>query len=196
MGLVSSPRGQLIQLHADVAELSDEALVAACATGDRAAHGMLFERHIEAVHRFVGRMRYADPGEVDDLVQASFVEAFRSAARFRGGNVRAWLFGIAINVSRGYARREIRRKRAIESAAELGAASSTLDPERRQLLARLPTALANLPHDLRAVFVLIDLEQQRGGDAAAALGIPEGTLWRRLHRARCALRAALDGGSP
>lgn len=195
---MSSPRGQLIPLRAEVAELSDEALVAACATGDRAAHGILFERHVDAVHRFLGRMRHTDAGEVDDLVQASFVEAFRSAARFRGGNVRAWLFGIAVNVSRGYVRREIRRKRAIESAAELGAPSSVPapDPEHRQLIARLPIALAALPHDLRAVFVLVDLEQQRGSDAAAALGIPEGTLWRRLHRARCALRAALDGGSP
>lgn len=193
---MSSPRGQLIQLRADVAELSDEALIAACATGDRAARGLLFERHAEAVHRFLGRMRHTDPGEVDDLVQASFVEAFRSAARFRGGNARAWLFGIAVNLSRGYVRREIRRKHAIESAAELAAPSPAPDPEQRQLIARLPIVLAALPHDLRAVFVLVDLEQQRGSDAAAALGIPEGTLWRRLHRARCALRAALEGGSP
>jgi RNA polymerase sigma-70 factor (ECF subfamily) len=194
VGLVSSRHGQLIELRAEVAELSDEALVAACATGDRVAYGMLFERHVDAVHRFVGRMRRSDVAEVDDLVQASFVEALRAAARFRGGNVRAWLFGIAVNLTRGYARSEIRRKRAIESAAEIKPTSVALDHEQRQLIARLPAALAELPHDLRAAFVLVDLEDQRGSDAAIALGIPEGTLWRRLYRARRTLQAAIDGG--
>lgn len=195
---MNARRGQLIQLRTrvDAGDLSDAALVAACATGDRAAHGLLFERHVEAVHRFVDRMRRSDADEVDDLVQATFVEAFRASPRFRGGSVRAWLYGIAANMTRGYARREIRRKRALESAAELEAPAPALDPVRRDVLARLPAMLAALPHDLRAVFVLIDLEEQRGADAASALGIPEGTLWRRLHRARRALRAALEGGAP
>ena len=48
--------GQLLQLRPPgVRELSDEALAAACATGDRAAQSLLFERHVEAVHRFIAR---------------------------------------------------------------------------------------------------------------------------------------------
>jgi DNA-directed RNA polymerase specialized sigma24 family protein len=39
--------------------------------------------------------------------------------------------------------------------------------------------------------VLVDLEGERGIDAAAALGIPEGTLWRRVHEARVRLREEL-----
>lgn len=194
---MSAPRGQLIQLRTRVEahDLSDDALVAACATGDRTAHGLLFERHVDAVHRFVGRMRGSDPDEVDDLVQATFVAAFRAAARFRGGSVRAWLYGIAANLTRGYVRGELRRKHALETAAETAAPARTLDPADRDLLVRLPAALAALPHDQRAAFVLIDLEQERGIDAAAALGIPEGTLWKRLYLARQALRIALDGGA-
>ena len=53
-----------------------------------------------------------------------------------------------------------------------------------------------LPHDLRAAFVLCDLEEMPGVEAARALDVRAGTLWRRLHEARRALRAALfDGGS-
>jgi len=196
VGLVGSRPGKLLALRpVDAGELSDETLVAGCATGDRTARGLLFERHVDAVHRFVSRMRSSDPDQVDDLVQATFVEAFRAAARFRGGNVRAWLYGISANVTRGYARSEIRRKQALESAAEVDAPARPLDPVDRHLLARLPEALDALPHDLRVVFVMIDLEEQRGADAASALGIPDGTLWRRLFRARRALRAALDGGA-
>ena len=196
MGAVSSRRGQLLQLRArvDAHELSDEALVAACATGDRAARGLLFERHVDAVHRFVGRMSTRDPAAVDDLVQVTFVTAFRAAGRFRRGSVRAWLCGIGANLSRGHARSEMRRKQVLEAIAAIDVPVARLDPLDRHVLARLPEALATLSHDLRAAFVLVDLEGERGADAALALGIPEGSLWRRLYEARQALRAALEGG--
>lgn len=185
-------RGQLIRLHpeARVEDLTDEGLVAACATDDRAARALLFERYVDAVHRFVRRMRAADPDCVDDLVQATFLAAFQAAAKFRGGNVRGWLFGIACNQVRGYARTEIRRKRALESVADFAPTPRASDP---MLAVRLPAAIAALPHDLRAAIVLVDLEGERGHEAAAVLGIPTGTLWRRVFEARQALRAAIGG---
>jgi RNA polymerase sigma-70 factor (ECF subfamily) len=188
-------RAELIQLRVrvDVEELSDEAIVAACATGDRVARGILFERYFTAVHRFVDRMRGSDPEEVDDLVHSTFVAAFAAAGRYRDGNVRGWLFGIAANLTRTYARKEIRRKRTLETVAELDRPVRALDPDDRHLLGQLPAALDALPHDQRVVFVLIDLEGERGSDAAALLGIPEGTMWRRLYDARRALRRTLTG---
>lgn len=185
-------RGQLIRLRpeARAEDLGDEAVVAACATEDRAARALLFERFVDDVHRFVRRMRAADPDCVDDLVQATFLAAFQGAATFRGGNVRGWLFGIACNQVRGYARTEIRRKRALESVADFAPVPREADPI---LAARLPIAIAELPHDLRAALVLVDLEGQRGHEAAAVLGVPTGTLWRRVFEARQALRAAIGG---
>ena len=119
--------------------------------------------------------------------------AYRAAASFRGGSVRGWLFGIAANLVRDYARREIRRKRALGTIAAV--APIGREPERPAMVARLPALLMQLPHDLRAALLLIDLEGERGRDAAAALGIPEGTLWSRIHLARKALREALGGES-
>ena len=188
-------RGQLVQLRpeARIEDLSDAGLVAACATGDRAARGLLFERHVEAVHRFVSRMRASDADAVEDLVQMTFVSAFQCAAKFHGERAIGWLYGIAANHVRAYARREIRRKRALSSVAEAVPSWQAAPPTNAVMLARLPEAIAALPHDLRAAFVLIDLEGERGRDAAEALGIPEGTLWRRVFHARKALRDTLGG---
>ena len=187
-------KGELIQLRpeAKVDEMSDAGLVAACAAADRTARALLFERHVDAIHRFVARMRASDSDVVDDIVQATFVRAFQSAGKFRGENARAWLFGIAANLVREHARKEIRRKRAMSRVAEvLPRQASQGDPHLR---ARLPEAIEKLPHDHRAAFVLVDLEGERGTAAAAALGIPEGTLWRRLFEARAMLRKLIAGG--
>ena len=183
-------RGSLIQLHPEVSvdELTDEGLAAACATGDRAARALLFERHVDAVHRFIARMRGSDNDVVDDLVQATFIAAFSS--RCETAHVRGWLYGIAANLVRNHARKEIRRKHAMAVvAAQEAPVARMADP----LLACVPAAIAALPHDLRAALVLVDLEGERGADAAAALGVPEGTLWRRVYHARKALRDALGG---
>jgi RNA polymerase sigma-70 factor, ECF subfamily len=187
-------RGVLIQLRPEARadDLTDAGLVAACATGDRAARALLFERHVDAIHRFIARMRGSDADAVDDLVQATFLRAFHAAARFRGTTARAWLHGIAANVVKEHARTEIRRKRTLHALAEtLPAAARPRDPT----LARLPDAIAALPHARRAAFVLVDLEGARGIEAAAALGIPEGTLWRHVYEARVALRERLGGAS-
>jgi len=49
-----------------------------------------------------------------------------------------------------------------------------------------------LPHELQLTFALCDLEQVPGVEVARVLDIPEGTLWRRLHTARRAVRAAIQ----
>jgi RNA polymerase sigma-70 factor (ECF subfamily) len=185
--------GELLQLRpkARVEEMSDAGLVAACAAADRTARALLFERHVDAIHRFVGRMRGSDADAVDDLVQATFVRAFQAAGRFRGTSARSWLYGIAANVVREHARKEIRRKRALSLVAE---ELPRVTPGHDLMLAKLPEAIAGLPHELRAAFVLIDLEGEKGTDAALALGVPEGTLWRRVFNARAALRKVLAGG--
>lgn len=175
--------------------MSDDGLIVACAAGDRAARALLFERYAAAVYRLVVRMRGSDNDVVDDLVQSTFLAAFKAAHRLRGGNLRAWLYGIAINQVREYARREVRRKRALSRAAELVSCTPDSGGRDPAVAAHLPAAIAALPHPLRAALILVDLEGERGADAAAALGIPEGTLWYRVHLARKAVRVAL-GGEP
>ncbi len=195
-------RGKLLPLRRSAgtpAELSDEALLAACGVGDGAALGELFDRYHEVVYRFLGRLAGAGDADLDDLVQATFVELRRSAGSFRGRSMmRTWLLGIAANVARHHVRGEVRRRSLVASAAELpqGAAARPDDSaEQRELLARVGEAVAELPHDLRVAFVMCDLEEVPGVEVARVLGLREGTLWRRLHDARKALRAALGEGT-
>ncbi len=192
--------GEVIPLRRSAAPaLSDEALVAACGLGDAAALGALFDRHHEGVSRFLQRMSRGDAAEIDDLAQATFVEVWRSAARFRGGAaVRTWIFGIATNLVRHRARSEGRRRAALAGLASTPPASSRGPDDammRRQLIDRLGAALAMLSHEQREVFVLCEVEEIAGVEVARALGLREGTVWRRLHDARRALRRALDGGA-
>ncbi|NOY90561.1 MAG: RNA polymerase sigma factor [Deltaproteobacteria bacterium] len=180
--------------------MTDEALVAACTACDASALAALFDRFGRDVHRFLVRMRGVDDHVVDDLVQDTFLAAYDGARRFRRGSaVRTWLFAIAGNVAKGHIRGEIRRRgRAAVylEKAPVQVLRPDLESEQRELLARMPRALLDLPHDQRTAFLLCDVEGARGVDAAKALGIRPGTLYRRLHEARHALRHAVMGGEP
>jgi RNA polymerase sigma-70 factor, ECF subfamily len=95
------------RVSGSVEELSDRALVSAVAEGDQAALGALYDRFHRDVHRFIGHLARRDESIVDDLLQTSFIEAYRSAPRFRGAStVKTWLFGIAANVVRNHFRGE------------------------------------------------------------------------------------------
>lgn len=197
--------GQLVPLRrrdeqrAAVSDISDEALLAACGIGDTAALGALFDRHHEAVYRLLSRMLRTEPAEVDDLVQLTFLEVWRVARKYSGrGAVRSYLLGIAANTVRHHVRGAARRRAAhadVPAPAPAGAPDAAA--MRTQQVHRLAAALDELPHDLRAAYVLCDLEDVPGVEAARVLGVRPGTLWRRLHDARRALRAAIDddGGS-
>ena len=178
------------------ASMSDEALLAATATGDLAALDALFERFHVVVYRFLGRLAATDEAEHDDLVQATFLEARRGAKRFRGGSsVKTWLLGIAANLARHHLRGERRRReKHARYAEELHVVLEQPDEriERRELMREIADALARLPHDQRVAFVLCDLEDVPGVEAARVVGVPQGTLWRRLHFARKAVRAAVE----
>jgi RNA polymerase sigma-70 factor (ECF subfamily) len=193
---------KIIPLHridGETHELSDDALLAACATGDGAALGALFDRFHAGVYRVAGRFPLVDDSARDDIVQATFLEVRRVAHTYRGtASVKAWILGIAANVAR-HAYRGEQRRRARQAKYLAVPAPPTLElteeVARRRLLARVPHAIAELSHDQQVAFVLCDLEQLPCTDVARVLGIPEGTLARRLHDARKAMRAAL-GGEP
>lgn len=190
--------GQVIPLRriaGVVEEMSDEAVLAACASGDAAALGALFDRHHEAVYRFISRLSQTRPADIDDLVQVTFLTVQKSARKYGGrAAVRTWIFGIAVNVVRREARSRGRRSRLALAAAErpeYGADGVDEVVARRRAVARMQTALAALPEKLRACFVMCQLEGVPGPEAARVLGVRTGTLYRRIHEARQRLRAEL-----
>ena len=190
------PLRRLDERKAALSDISDEALLAACGVGDTAALGALFDRHHEAVYRLVSRLLRTEPSEIDDLVQTTFLEAWRASRKYDArGAVKSFLFGIAANVVRHHVRGAMRRRAAI---ADLPQPAPARGPDvaamRAQQVGRLAAALERLPHDLQAVYVMCEIEDVPGSDAARALDVRVGTLWRRLHDARRALREAIDDG--
>ena len=182
-------------------DLSDEALVAACATGDTAALAALFDRHHAVVFRFVARIASACASDVEDLAQSTFLEMWRSSGRFRqSGSARSWILGIAANLVKHYVRGEVRRRAAMAGLAGQPERGQAGRPDelaaQSQMMARLAAALDALPHDLRVAFVLCDVEEVPGVEAARALGVRQGTMWRRLHDARKRLRHMMGGPPP
>jgi RNA polymerase sigma-70 factor (ECF subfamily) len=180
-------------------EMSDEALLAACSVGDAPALGALYDRLHPHLWRFLARITgRRSVQDLDDLVQATFVAVHGAAARYRGGaSVRTWVFAIAANIARRHTLGETRRQLALGRLAQIPAEQSARPDEtveRRNLLDRVRAALEGLPHDLRVAFVLCDLEEIPGREAARVLEIPDGTLSRRLYDARRALRATIHRG--
>ncbi len=185
----------LRRVHGTVDEMSDRALVSAVAQGDQAALGALYDRFHRDVYRFIAHLLCGDM-QVDDLVQSTFIEAHRSAPRFRGeSTVKTWLFGISANLTRHHQRSEARRKSAGDKLATVPLANPitpgeaiTLEQQRRWLAA----AVEMLSPALKEVYVLCVIEEVPGKEAAQVLGIREASLWRRLTDARTALRAAIE----
>ncbi len=175
---------------------SDEALIASCARGDLAALGHLFDRRADELARFIGRLLGSDGADVEDLLHMTFIEALRAAPRFKGdATARTWLFAIAANLAGNQIRGKMRRRQSLSAFSQLpqpNVATPGEIAERRQLMDRLAHALGGLKHDLRVAFMMCDVEELAGVEVARVLGIPPGTLWRRLHEARKELRSALE----
>lgn len=189
----------LHRIEGTPAEMSDEALVAACGTGETAALGALYDRHADSIRRFLARMSGTDARDLDDLVQATFESILHAARGFdRRSSVRTWMLGIANNTARHHVRTEVRRRRLSEAATlEALAPSSPSDPSRdvadRQRATQLADAIVALPPKLRETFVLVYLEGLPGSEVAHVLDTREGTIWKRLHEARAKLRVLLEG---
>lgn len=176
---------------------TDEELLGACAAGDRDALGVLYDRHAKVLLGFLNRVLSPGAPEVDDIVQTTFIEAWRGAPRFNGKSaVRTWILAIGHNLARRHLRDRGRRQAAMDRWATI--ADRAVCPEGRWqdqlVLERMQAALQTLPPDLRVAFVLCDIEGLKGVEAAEVIGVRPGTLWRRLHDARKRLREALEGG--
>jgi RNA polymerase sigma-70 factor (ECF subfamily) len=185
--------------RAQASDVSDEALIRACALGDNLAMQSLFQRHVDRVHRILVRVRYVDRRDLDDLIQMTFIEVQRSAKGFDArASVGTWIVGIALNVARQFRRSELRRRAAMLDLATFPQFESGLSPyeqaAKQQQLVCLQRGFEALPRKLRIVFTLCDLEGMRGVEVARALNIPEGTVWSRLNLAREHLRRHVNPG--
>jgi len=155
--------------------------------------------HIDSLYGTALRLtrRAAD---AEDLVQDTYLKAFRSAHQFeRGTNLKAWLFTILHNTFRNMRRHDGRSpvdvdSEAVERAANEGPADQS--PEqiltRRTLDADLQAALDALPDAFRQAVWLRDVEELSYAEMAQVLDVPIGTVMSRISRGRRALSEGLQ----
>src|SRR5579883_45326 len=152
---------------------------------DEAAFAALVHRHGPMVWG-VCRHLLPDPADADDAFQAAFLTLSQRAGQIRNpAAVGAWLHGVAVRVATR-ARRAAARRRTRERAAALpeGEAGPVAESRWAATLAAVHEEVRHLPADLRAAFVLCDLEGVAPTAAAARLGCKAGTLRSWLTRAR------------
>jgi RNA polymerase sigma-70 factor, ECF subfamily len=154
------------------------------------------------------RRLLGDPADAADATQEVYLRVVRSVLAFRGeAAFGTWLHRVTVNVClTALTRRgDARGRGQAASAAEFlpdDLVSDDAGPEERaeraDLAARTARALAALPEDARQVVVLRDVQGLSTKEAAAVLGISEGAVKVRLHRAHVRLRAlvAQEGGTP
>jgi RNA polymerase sigma-70 factor (ECF subfamily) len=148
----------------------------------------LFEEHANFVAKFLWRMG-APATDIEDLVQDVFL-----IAHMRGGFVEeearatTWLCSIAFRVWSSERRRFRRHSELLNDSALAKAPATGPSPieelDNAESLRRVRTVLEKIDEPSRAIMILVDLEGTPCVEVAHALGIPLGTVYSRLHRAR------------
>lgn len=162
--------------------------------------------HLDAVYRFALRLSGA-PDQAEDLVQETFLRAFRSWNQYtRGTAAKSWLFTICRNV---FLRRRERNQRhdqiVTESAGREGPGPNPINPVWVSTMGvdpegtffdsivddRIMQAIGELPEEYRTTVVLSDMEGLPYAEIAKLMEVPVGTVKSRLFRGRRQLQQVL-----
>jgi RNA polymerase sigma-70 factor (ECF subfamily) len=160
-------------------------IVSGCRAGDGRAQRQLYERYSAMVFRVAARM--VGKTEAADISQEIFLRIFSRISQFRGkAKFSTWLYRVAVNEClRSLRRRSPRWEQLLIEPASLSECPSNLI-EQSEFVER---ALDQLPAELRAVFLLREVEQLSYQEIASILEIPAGTVASQLSRARAELQA-------
>jgi len=173
--------------------IDDPSLCERAQRGEADAIARLLLQSEPDLRRFAARV-CASRADADDAVQHAMITVSFRLDSFRGlARMSTWLFTVIRNECRKYERLA---RRWVFGAGEEDRAAAGPDPEQalevHQSLEALTLAIRSLPADLRAVFVLRELEELSTEACAARLSISETNVKVRLHRARKQLRTLLS----
>jgi RNA polymerase sigma-70 factor (ECF subfamily) len=182
---------------------SDGELVSRAQAGDREAFEELVRRHADHLYSVV-RYLCASAEEAEEVTQESFLRAWRGIRSFRGSSrFFTWLYRIGINETKRRREREPPSPMMVSfdgGGVELDPPDAREVPHERvaeaELRAALEQAVRALPVKYRAPLILRDIEGLSTREAASVLDVREGAFKSRLHRARVAVRKAVERQLP
>jgi RNA polymerase sigma-70 factor, ECF subfamily len=182
---------------------TDQVLVERAQQGDKKAFELLFVKYQRKLARLVGRL-VRDQGEMEDVVQESFIKAYRALPNFRGESAfYTWLYRIGVNTAKNYLMSQGRKAptstdKDAQEAETFDDAEQLRDnttPESvyqaKQIASTVNSAMAKLPEDLRTAITLREIEGLSYDEIAELMDCPIGTVRSRIFRAREAIAADL-----
>ena len=167
----------------------DEDLARAAARGDRAAFGVLLERHYDRLFALAFRLTGAR-AEAEDLTQDVCAALPAKLAGFRGeSRFTTWAYRVMVNAAHDRRRRAQTRAKAADGWGDWELARRAEAEEAREQLDWLTTAMRALSDELRDTLALTLDAEMTQARAAEVLGVSEGTIAWRMSEAKKRLRA-------
>lgn len=176
-----------------VTETVDEerAVIRRAQERDPAAFERLYRQHLGRVHAICLRMT-ANASRAEELTQKTFLAVWQKLPLFRGESAfTSWLHRVAVNTVLADLRAEHRRTQRVFATEDPALYETASNPPPAGTRLDLEQAIATLPPQARAVFVLHDVEGWQHNEIAEQLGVATGTSKAQLHRARKLLQEAL-----
>lgn len=154
-----------------------------------------YRQHADFVWRCLQRLG-VKPSELCDALQEVFLVAHRKLGEFDGERAQfsTWLFGIAVRTAHTFRRRGVRHEQTqcLDDWVLADAKTPQSDCEGREAIEALHAVLNELSPELRATFVLFELEGESCAAIAELFDVPVGTVYSRLHKARKCVLARFD----
>ena len=182
---------------------ADRLLVERVQAGDKQAFGLLVTRYQRKLARLIGRM-VRDPAEVEDIVQDTFIRAYRALPGFRNDSAfYTWLYRIGVNTAKNWLVTHGRKVSATDrmdgeeadSGGQVELLHDSDTPEHllmtRQIGDTVNAAMEALPEDLRTAIMLREIDGLSYEEIAQVMECPIGTVRSRIFRARDAISAKL-----
>lgn len=183
-------------------QITDQELVEKAQQGDKKAFNLLVVRY---QNRVAGLLtRYVSRDDIPDIVQESFIKAYRSLASFRGESAfYTWLYRIAVNTAKNHltalGRRPPKEDILAEDAESYDAGTQLREadtPENLVLSDELKRVvfdtIENLPEELKMAITLREIEGLSYEEIAEVMSCPVGTVRSRIFRAREAIDARIQ----
>ena len=181
----------------------DQKLVEKAQRGDKKAFGMLVEKYQRRLNRLLSRM-VRDQSEIEDIVQDSFIKAYRAINNFRGDSAfYTWLYRIGINTAKNHLVKLGKRPKAmnevdieeIENFEDAPDLRNHETPESSmmssEIVASVNQTIAALPSELREAISLREMDGLSYEEIADLMNCPIGTVRSRIFRAREAIAEKL-----
>ncbi len=196
-------KGKVLDIVSKESEI-DQQLVQRVQSGEKIAFDLLVIKYQRRLFSLVSRL-VGDSAEAEDIVQETFIKAYRGLPQFRGDSAfYTWLYRIGINTARNFLES---RGRRIPAFRDLGAEQSDVPNDKagltednspesalfaRQIAATIQLAMDDLPQDLRMALTLREFEGLSYDEIAEVMGCPIGTVRSRIFRAREAIAEKLQ----